>query len=254
MNKTPTLHPQIQEAVQKLITQGKKKGFIIQKDIDQAFSSVDIRKDASGLLEEEELFDLLRREGIKVKIKSPLWEWVESIVIAFILAMFIRAFFIQAFKIPSGSMRMTLIEGDRLMVNKLPYGPKIPLTNKRLPGFSHWKRGDIIVFAFPDDPKRDFIKRLVGLENETIEIREGDIYINGQLEEDSRIKDIYYYNRGQYGAASVETKIPKGYVFVLGDNSGSSHDSRFWGFVPVENIIGRAEFIYWPPNRIRLLK
>ena len=187
------------------------------------------------------------------KEKSSLQEWVESIVIAFILAMFIRAFFIQAFKIPSGSMRMTLIEGDRLMVNKLRYGPLIPFTQKRLPGFSELKRGDIVVFVFPDDPKRDFIKRLVAFGGERIEIREGDIYVDDELITDPQIKNIVYYNKGDFGHFSQPTLIPEGHVYVLGDNSGSSHDSRFWGFVPEENIIGRAEFIYWPFNRMRFL-
>ncbi|MDP8212505.1 MAG: signal peptidase I [Candidatus Zapsychrus exili] len=187
------------------------------------------------------------------KNKPAIREWAESILIAFVLAMFIRTFFIQAFKIPSGSMRTILIEGDRLMVNKLRYGPNIPITRKRILGFSEPKRGDIIVFEFPDDPKKDFIKRLIAFENETVEIRNGDIYIDGELILNSKIKDIYYYNRGQYGLARNKVMVPEGYVFVLGDNSASSHDSRYWGFVPIKNIVGCAEFIYWPPNRIKTL-
>ena len=104
------------------------------------------------------------------KKDSASREWIESIVIAFVLAMFIRTFFIQAFKIPSGSMRPTLIERDRLMVNKLRYGPKVPFVKqKRLPGFSKPQRGDVIVFVYPEDPSRDFIKRLIGLGGETVE-------------------------------------------------------------------------------------
>src|SRR3989338_2860910 len=95
--------------------------------------------------------------------KSATYEWIESIVIAFILAMFIRTFFVQAFKIPSGSMRMTLLEGDRLLVNKLRYGPLVPLTHNRIPGFTKPQRGDVIVFVYPGTPKKDFIKRLIGL-------------------------------------------------------------------------------------------
>ena len=185
--------------------------------------------------------------------RHAIREWTESILIAFVLAMFIRTFFIQAFKIPSGSMRMTLIEGDRLMVNKLRYGPKIPFTKKRLPGFSEPQRGDIIVFKYPEDPKRDFIKRLIAFGGETVEIRGGRIYIDGKLVEIPATKNIYYYNRGQYGEEGKPTKVPQGSVFVLGDNSASSHDSRFWGFGPDENIIGRAEFIYWPLTRMRWL-
>jgi signal peptidase I len=185
--------------------------------------------------------------------KSSLQEWLESILIAFVLAMFIRAFFIQAFKIPSGSMRMTLVEGDRLMVNKLRYGPLVPFTKVRLPGFSKPKRGDIVVFVFPEDPKRDFIKRLIAFGGEKVEIRDGDILIDGRPIEDPVIKNIYYYNKGDYGAYGDTVTVPEGFVYVLGDNSGSSHDSRFWGFVPQDNIVGRAEFIYWPLGRMRFL-
>jgi signal peptidase I len=189
------------------------------------------------------------------RIQKSVWrEWVESIVIAFILAMFIREFFIQAFKIPSGSMIPTLVIGDKLMVNKLRYGPKVRFTHNRLPGFSKPHRGDIIVFTYPDDPKRDFIKRLIAFGGESVEIRDGDIYINGQRIDDPAVKKNYYYNRGNYGQEGRMVNVPAGYVYVLGDNSASSHDSRFWGFVPEENIIGRAEFIYWPFNRLRFLK
>lgn len=185
--------------------------------------------------------------------KSVAREWVESIVIALILALFIREFFVQAFKIPSGSMIPTLLVGDRLMVNKLRYGPKIRFTDKRLPGLFKPGRGDIIVFIFPDDPKRDFIKRLIAFGGETVEIKDGDIFINGKLIEDPVINKTYYYNRGDYGGEGKVIKVPEGHVYVLGDNSGSSHDSRFWGFVPEKNIVGRAEFIYWPVTRLRFI-
>jgi signal peptidase I len=186
---------------------------------------------------------------------SAVREWTESIIIAFILAMFIRTFFIQAFKIPSGSMRPTLIERDRLMVNKLRYGPKVPFTkNKRLPGLTKPRRGDVVVFIYPADPSRDFIKRLVGFGGETVEIKEGDIYIDGERVEDPRVKDIFYYNRGEYGKEGHPVTVPEGHYFVLGDNSGSSSDGRFWGFVPEENMIGRAELIYWPFNRMRFIQ
>lgn len=182
-------------------------------------------------------------------------EWLESVVIAFILAMFIRTFFIQAFKIPSGSMKPTLIERDRLMVNKLRYGPKIPFTkNRRLPGLTKPTRGDVIVFIYPRDPSRDFIKRLIATEGETVEIKEGDIYINDNLVEESLIKNVFYYNGVNYGREEKKITVPEGHVFVLGDNSASSSDGRVWGFVPVGNIIGRAEMIYWPFTRMRFIK
>lgn len=193
---------------------------------------------------------------VSVKKKSNVREWVESIIIAFLLAMFIRTFFIQAFKIPSGSMRMTLIERDRLMVNKLRYGPKVPFTDKRLPGFSKPKRGDIIVFVYPKDPSKDFIKRLIAFGGETVEIKDGKVLINGRMTQEPHINQIYYQNtpNGQYGQENKSFVVPDGNVYVLGDNSGFSHDSRYWGFVPESNIIGRAEFVYWPFDRIKMLQ
>jgi len=192
---------------------------------------------------------LFRKRG------SALREWTESIVIAFILAMFIRTFFVQAFKIPSGSMRPTLIERDRLMVNKLRYGPKVPFTeNKRLPGFSKSERGDVVVFVYPLDPSRDFIKRLIAFEGEEVEIREGDIYVDGELIEDSVIKNIFYYYGTNYCQEGEKITVPEGHYFVLGDNSASSSDGRVWGFVPKENVIGRAELIYWPFKRMRFIE
>lgn len=183
-----------------------------------------------------------------------IWkEWGESLVIAFILAMFIRAFFIQAFKIPSGSMIPTLLVGDRLMVTKLRYGPKVPFTEKRLPGFSKLKRGDIIVFKYPVDPKKDFIKRLIAFEGEQVEIKRGDIYIDGEVVTVPVIKNTFYYNMGRFGQEGQIISIPENKVFVLGDNSASSSDSRVWGFVPKINIVGRAEIIYWPFPRMRWL-
>jgi signal peptidase I len=186
--------------------------------------------------------------------KSPLREWIESIIIAFILAMFIRTFFIQAFKIPTGSMRPTLMPGDRILVNKFIYGAKIPFTKFRLPKLRSPQRGEVIVFIYPKNPRKDFIKRLIGLGGETIEIRDGQIYINDELVEDERILKRYYYNRGVFGAEGEKIKIPKGFYYVLGDNSSSSQDSRYWGFVPEENLIGKAFFIFWPPSRIGLIK
>ncbi len=187
--------------------------------------------------------------------RAIVFEWVESIAIALFLAFgIIRPFCVQAFKIPSGSMRMTLLEGDRIIVNKLRYGPKVPFTQWRIPGFSHPHRGDVVVFIYPEDPHRDFIKRLIAVGGETVEIREGKIYIDGKVVDDPPIRNIYYYNQSTYGAANKKIKVPEGSYFVLGDNSGSSRDSRFWGFVPEPNVIGRAELIYWPLNRIRFIK
>ena len=214
------------------------------------------------------------------KPKSATREWIESILVALVLAVVIRSYFIQPFKIPSGSMRMTLIEGDHLFVDKWSYGPQVlppmfwdigfqdnnpivslrwpdsllPMTKTRLPGLRKPKRGDIVVFVYPVDPTKDFIKRLIAVGGETVQIKDGTIFINGKEVTDPRIRRTYYYNRGDYGAEGQTVHVPTGYVFVMGDNSGSSYDSRYWGFVPESNIIGKADLIFWPPDRIRILQ
>ena len=214
------------------------------------------------------------------KPKSALREWVESVLIALVLAVFIRTYFFQPFKIPSGSMRMALVEGDHLFVNKLRYGPILlpelhapdfmrqwfgpdfdiqwvdvlkPLAKVRLPGFGKPQRGDIVVFVYPEDRTKDFIKRLIGVPGDQVEIKDGGIFINGQQVVDPRIKNIYYYNRGDYGQEGASITVPPGHYFMLGDNSGSSHDSRYWGFIEESDIVGKADVLFFPFNRIRLL-
>ncbi|MDP3790106.1 MAG: signal peptidase I [Candidatus Omnitrophota bacterium] len=192
--------------------------------------------------------------NIRPETKAVIREWAESIIIAVVLALFIRAFFIQAFKIPSGSMKPTLQEGDKIMVNKLLYGPHIPFTHYRIPGLREPKRGDIVVFKYPEDRKKDFIKRLIAVGGETVEVSNGNILINNEsLANPPEILKIYYYNRGHYGVEGNAVKVPENCYFVLGDNSDSSRDSRYWGFVPKDDIVGRAMFIWWPPWRIQAL-
>ena len=188
------------------------------------------------------------------KKKSVIREWIESIVIAFILAMVIRAFVVQAFKIPTGSMRPTLLEGDVILVNKFIYGAKIPFTNLRLPGFRQPKRGDVVVFVYPENPKKDFIKRLAASAGETVEIKNGTIYINDRPLSGPLFSARYYYNRGDFAEEGRKIFVPPGNYFVLGDNSASSQDSRYWGFVPHKNILGEAILIYWPFSRIRIIR
>ena len=191
---------------------------------------------------------------MSLKKKSVIRDWTESIIIAFLLALVIRAFLVQAFKIPTGSMRMTLIEGDLILVNKFIYGAKVPFTNLRLPALRQPRRGDVIVFIYPEDKKKDYIKRLVGLPGDSIEIKGGSIYINGKSTQESVFNQIYYYNRGDFGAEGQKILVPMNSYYVLGDNSLSSKDSRFWGFVPKDNLLGKALVIYWPLYRIRQLK
>ncbi|MDD5431801.1 MAG: signal peptidase I [Candidatus Omnitrophica bacterium] len=197
------------------------------------------------------MFKTRTKDGKK---KSAIYEWIESIVIAFLLAMVIRTFVVQAFKIPTGSMRMTLLEGDLILVNKFIYGAKIPFSNSRLPAVSEIKRGDVVVFIYPEDPKKDFIKRLVGLPGEIVEVKNGTIYINDKPLTDSKFNKIYYYNRGDFAKEGQKITVPEDSYFVLGDNSSSSKDSRYWGFVPRKNVLGKAMLIYWPPQRIRIIK
>jgi signal peptidase I len=178
--------------------------------------------------------------------KSQQWhvwrENIESMLWAIALALVIRTFIIAPFKIPSGSMHPTLLEGDRILVTKFWYHIRPP------------QRGDIVVFRYPDDPKRPFIKRLVGVGNDRVEIADGHLLINGQPPEALIFQQMTYYNQGPYGQANHAIDVPSNTYFVLGDNSASSHDSRFWGFVPKRLLIGKAVCIFWPPNRIRRLR
>ncbi len=175
-----------------------------------------------------------------VRQVSAWRENIESLVWAVALAIVIRTFVMAPYKIPSGSMRPTLIEGDRILVNKFIYRFRIPT------------RGDIVVFHYPDDTRRPFIKRLVALGGDTVEIRDGHILINGQPQ-DGVFSTIHYYNQGPFGQPGTPITVPDGQYFVLGDNSGSSHDSRMWGFVPKKLMIGQAMCIFWPITRWRIL-
>jgi len=191
---------------------------------------------------------------MSLKKKSVIRDWTESIIIALILALIIRAFIVQAFKIPTGSMRMTLREGDLILVNKFIYGAKVPFTKYYLPALRTPKRGDVIVFIYPEDRKKNFIKRLVGLPGETVEIKGGSIYVNDKPVAEAIFNQIYYYNRGEFGSLGKKIVVPADSYFVLGDNSASSKDSRYWGFVPKDDLLGEAIVVYWPPQRIKIIK
>ena len=148
----------------------------------------------------------------------------------------------------------TLMPGDKIFVSKLVYGPKIPFTRLRIRGFSSPKRTDVVVFIPPHDRKKAYIKRLVALEGDHIFIKDGNVYINGKIIVDSQIARNYYYNQGEFGTEGVETIVPKDKYFFLGDNSISSLDSRFWGFVDKNDIIGKANLIWWPPKRLTMVE
>ena len=169
-------------------------------------------------------------------------EYVKSILIALVLALFIRTFVVQAYKIPSGSMIPTLMIGDHILVNKFIYGVKLPYLRKTIIPVSRPKRGDVIVFIFPLDKSKDFIKRVIGLPGDKIEIIGKKVYINGHLYPD---KHAYYDNSGIQIQRFGPIKVPKWGLFVMGDNRNHSYDSRFWGFVPLSYVKGKAFFIYW---------
>ncbi len=178
-------------------------------------------------------------------------EYAESIVIAILIALFIRAFIVQAFKIPSGSMEPTLLIGDHLLVNKFIYGIKLPLIDQKVLVYKEPQREDIIVFIFPKDKTKDFIKRVVGVAGDTIEIHQKKIYINGKLWQDEH---------GVYRDSEVTSLVPRdnfgpvvvppGHVMVMGDNRDRSYDSRFWGFVPIDQIKGKALILYWSWDKL----
>jgi signal peptidase I len=201
--------------------------------------------------------------------KSSFQENLESILWAIALALVIRTFLVAPFKIPSGSMRPTLMEGDRILVNKLLYTFREP------------RRGDVLVFYYPSEwhplaerfqrlfdsdvpplarvvglfkPGRPFIKRLVAVGGDRVEIRHGQLLVNGEPLASPGPPHTYYYNQGPFGQEASVTEVPAGMYYVLGDNSSSSHDSRFWGFVPKPLVIGRAMCIFWPLHRIQVLQ
>ena len=175
-------------------------------------------------------------------------EYSEAFVVAVVLAIIIRALFVQAFKIPSGSMQPTLLIGDHILVNKLIYGIRIPFTDKRFPEFVQPRRGDVIVFVFPEDRTKDFIKRVVAVAGDTIEIRNKQVILNGQAVTNPHARFssnmVYPGDMNRRDNMKPET-VPPGHLFVMGDNRDESHDSRFWGFVPLEDVKGEAFLIYY---------
>jgi signal peptidase I len=190
------------------------------------------------------------RENSMPRRKSVVREYGEAIVVAVLLALVIRAFVVQAFTIPSGSMMETLLVGDYILVNKFIYGAEIPFTDVHLPGLRAPRRGDIIVFKYPNDETRDFIKRIVAVGGDTVQVR-GDnrVLLNGVLQQESYVRPGSVGNPGSGGCGFPHgcepTVVPRGAYFVMGDNRDNSQDSRYWGFVKREKIRGKAFMIYW---------
>ncbi|MBF0378453.1 MAG: signal peptidase I [Desulfamplus sp.] len=182
--------------------------------------------------------------------KSAIRENIEAIVIAVILALFIRTFVVQAFKIPSGSMLDTLLIGDHILVNKFIYGVKLPFTDGyTLIPLKDPARKDIVVFKYPEDPDKDFIKRVVAVGGDTVQIKDKKLYVNDELQEDEPYA-VYKDSSIIPGSFTTRdnlplTKVPEHSLFVMGDNRDNSHDSRFWGFVDLKAVRGKAFLIYW---------
>ena len=182
--------------------------------------------------------------------KSTAREYFEAILYAVILALFIRTWVFQAFKIPTGSMEQNLLIGDHLLVNKFVYGPTATVLERTLLPIGDVARGDILVFKFPEEPERDFIKRVVGLPGETLEVRDRAVYIDSERLEEPYLDAqrsasfpgaIAIDRRDNYGPIA----IPSRHYFMMGDNRDNSQDSRFWGPLPHEYLKGRATVIYW---------
>ena len=187
-------------------------------------------------------------QNTHIQTKSRLRENVEAIVVAVILALFIRTFIVQAFKIPSGSMKETLQIGDHILVNKFIYGIKLPFLQTSLVSITDPQKDDIVVFEFPEDKDKDFIKRVVGVAGDAVEVRNKKVWVNGVLQEGTYIVNsdphIFPGNlqpRDNFGPVTV----PAHSLFVMGDNRDHSYDSRYWGFVDLKAIKGKAFIIYW---------
>jgi signal peptidase I len=183
--------------------------------------------------------------------KNLIWEYTEAIITALILALVIRAYVIQAFKIPSGSMIPTLLIGDHILVNKFIYGTTIPFTDKRILILRNPEKGDIIVFKYPENPKKDFIKRVIATGGDVIEEKNKVVYVNGlalkepyAVHSDASVRPPGNDPRDNFGPI----KVPKGKLFMMGDNRDQSYDSRYWGFVDLKEVLGEALIIYWSWN------
>ena len=186
------------------------------------------------------------------KPKSKVQEYIEAIILAILIAFFIRTFVIQAYKIPSGSMKPTLLIGDHILVSKFNYGIKLPLIRSTLIPLGEPRRGDIVVFIYPEDRSKDFIKRLIGLPGDTVEIRNKEIFLNGVLWKDGygvHVDNVIFPGSVQPRDNFGPVTVPQDAVFVMGDNRDESYDSRYWGFVPKKEILGRSLIIYWSWNR-----
>ncbi|MFH1552384.1 MAG: signal peptidase I [Candidatus Omnitrophota bacterium] len=194
-----------------------------------------------------------------MKIVGKDWEywwqeWVKPILIAAVLALFIRTFIVQPFKIPSNSMYPTLKPGDRIFVNKFIYGARIPFTDISLPEIRHPELGDIVVFTSPVEKKKYLVKRFIASGGQSVRIEKGKLFVDGIRIDQDPVGHFFYYDRGKYSGEDKAVRVPEGHFYVLGDNSANSMDSRYWGFAPDRNLVGKAFLVHWPIKRIQLIR
>lgn len=178
-----------------------------------------------------------------MKTKSKTRQYAESIGVALLLALLVRSFVVEAFTIPSGSMEPTLLVGDYLIANRLSYVLKLPFSDAVLLRLGTPRRGDVVIFRYPVDPSKDFVKRVIGLEGDRVEVRDKVVSVNGTPIEDTHAYFMpgYQSEGDNFGPVTV----PKDSYFVMGDNRENSSDSRFWGFVRTTDLVGKAEIIYF---------
>jgi signal peptidase I len=187
--------------------------------------------------------------------KSTVREYFESICVAVILALFVRTFVVQAFKIPTGSMENNLLIGDHLLVNKFVFAPTLWNWENRLLPIDPIRRGDILVFKYPEDPDRDFIKRVIGLPGETLELKNKKVYIDGKPLDEPYVRFLLPPSNNGPGDADFTSfdvrenygpvTVPPDHYFMMGDNRDNSQDSRYWGFMPRDYVKGKALFVYF---------
>ncbi|OPL16416.1 MAG: S26 family signal peptidase [delta proteobacterium MLS_D] len=189
---------------------------------------------------------------MEYKKRSVFREYLLTFAIAVLIALFVRTFVVQAFKIPSGSMRETLLVGDHILVNKFIYGVKLPVVRKTIIPVGEPERGDVIVFIYPEDRNKDFIKRVIAVAGDRVEIRNKNIFVNGVIHTDGHgiyEDDITYPRSVQPRDNFGPVVVPEKHVFTMGDNRDHSYDSRYWGFVDLDDVLGKAFLIYWSWDR-----
>jgi signal peptidase I len=190
----------------------------------------------------------------KARWMESLWENVKSLAMVLAAVLLIRAVVVEATVVPTGSMQNTILIGDHLFLDKILYGPQIPFTDVRLPAIKNYKRGDVIAFRYPVDPSIVFVKRLIGMPGDTIQVKQKELYVNGNLVQEPCVihRDSQVYPDSEWIPREARIRdnfgpvtVPPDHYFDMGDNRDESLDGRYWGFVPKENMVGEPIFVYW---------